>query len=67
MKTFESLEDVAREVHRKDLERQIAKERLKLRINSIGKELSSGIRPSELSELAGNYLGRFIQNTLKNK
>lgn len=67
MKTFNSLDDIAREIHKKDLEKQITLERMKLQVNSFKNRLQWEVIPGEIAQIAGNYLGKMIQNKLKSK
>ena len=66
MRTFNSLEDIAKEVRLKDLEKQIRLEQLKLQTKSLGSRMSNSLEPSDIAELAGQYLGKFIHSKIKN-
>ena len=67
MRTFNSLEDLAKEVYRKDLEKQLTLEKMKLNVNSLKHRLTREVIPGEIAHMAGNYLGKVIRNNFKNK
>jgi hypothetical protein len=66
MRTFNSLEDIAKEARLKDLEKQIRLEQLKLQVKSVGSQINNSFEPSDIAQLAGQYLGKFIHTKLKN-
>lgn len=64
MKTFQSIDDVAKELRKKDLERQISKEQLKLNYSEFKDQLSTSLLSttafSLLTKIGIGYLKRRI-------
>jgi hypothetical protein len=60
MRTYNSLQEIALDLKKSDLKRQIAREELILNYNSLGNSLAKGFLTSAAFTLAKSLVTRFI-------